>query len=87
MLAPRRRRKDKAPRNYHAARDEMCFAWPLKSKLRINGAEGCWQCVRTSFQINCGTYGGKGMAVQEVTDEMIRLPLGGFHLRVSELLT
>lgn len=87
LLAQRRLRKDKAPGNYHAGRDEMCSAWPLKSKLRTNGAEGCWQCGRTSFQIHCGTYGGKGTTVQEVMDEMVRLPLGGLHLRVSELLT
>lgn len=87
IVGTEKTRKDKAPGNYHAGMDEMCFAWPLKSKLRTNGAEGCWQCGRTSFQIHCDTYGGKGMTVQEVTDEMVRLPPGDLHLRVSELLT
>lgn len=42
--------------------------------------------MREDFQIHCGMYGGKGMALQEVTDEMVRLPPGDLHLRVSELL-
>lgn len=87
IVGTEKTRKDKAPGDYLAGRDEMCSAWPLKSKLRTNAAEGCWQCRRTSFQIHHGTYGGKGMAMQEVTDGMVRLPLGGLHLRVSELLT